>query len=128
MKKTVFALVFMSLMNVISCTKESGNKGVIKEDTAVRQPDSNIDKTTVAGSNDYTYRGLQGVRAKVTFNNSDKDNTLVIKANNKQFELDKKSSENGEVQYERAGIKALVKGDSIIVEQDGNVIPLVWDN
>jgi uncharacterized lipoprotein YehR (DUF1307 family) len=124
MKKAVFILLMGSLA-LVSCKKEEGNKGVIKEETPAAETK---DKALIPGANSYTYRGMEGVRAKVSFNNTDKDNTVSIEANNNKFQLDKKAEINGEVQYERAGIRAIAKGDSLIIQQDGHIIPLAWDN
>ena len=123
MKKFAFAL--LAMIGLASCTKEEGNKGVLKQDQPTTE---NMEKALIPGANTYTYRGLEGVRAKVIFENTEKANTVTIQANNNRFQLDKKSESKGEVQYERAGIKAVAKGDSLIVEQNGNVIPLAWDN
>ena len=126
MKKTVVVLFSIGLFTLQSCSKEAGNKNVIKAED--HSEHANMDKALVPGSNTYTYRGLEGVRAKVIFSNTDTDKSVTIQANNNRFQLDKKSEENGVVHYERAGITAEAKGDSLIIHQDGNEIPLACDN
>lgn len=119
------------------CKKNEGNKSVIvNEETSTSVTDNNgvIDSTTTtstetvvdgnkSGSHSYTYKATDGTRAKVSFENSSKANTISIEANKSKFQLDKKSDGH----YERNGIKATVKGDSVIVEQDNHVIELVRD-
>ena len=126
MKKTILGLLMLGLLTLTACTKESGNKNIVKSETTAEDP--SVDKAHRSGSNTYTYRGLEGYRAKVIFTNLDGENTLTIQANNSRFQLDKKSEDEGEVHYEINGISAISKGDSLIVTQDGNVIPLAWDN
>lgn len=121
MKNSIIAMVAFACMSV-DCKQSEGNKNVIKMET------DNQPKAYIVGSNSYTYRGLDGIRAKVVFNNTDKDKTVMVQANNNRIELDRKSDANGEIHYERAGITAVAKGDSLIITQDGNVIPLKWDN
>ncbi|MBS1573018.1 MAG: hypothetical protein JST62_11525 [Bacteroidetes bacterium] len=125
--KTTYLALLLGTLAITSCSKDGGNKNIIKSETnTTTQP--KVDKALVPGDNSYTYRGLEGVRAKVSFNNTDKDNTVTIQANNNRFQLDKKSESNGEIHYERAGVSAVAKGDSLILTQNGNVIPLAWDN
>ena len=96
MKKVVFAL-FMGSLALFSCKKEDGNKGVLKQELTTGT--ETMDKALIPGANSYTYRGLEGVRAKVSFNNTDKDNTVSIEASNNKFQLDKKAEINGKINF-----------------------------
>lgn len=136
MKKNIL-LIPVLLLLMTGCKKSEGNKNVLVEEnteTTVTNNNGVVDSATTAsketvvdgnksGSNSYTYKATDGTRAKVVFENSDKHNTLSVEANNTKFQLDKKA----DGQYERNGIKATVKGDSVIVEQDNNLIQLVRD-
>lgn len=137
MKKLIFSMLCISVLGLFSCKKSTdGNKSVISEETETKITNQNgkIDSTTTTSlkksingeteeSISYTYKGLDGSRAKATYNNSGKAKTLTVEANGKRFELDKIS---GGI-YQRSGIKAVTKGDSLFITQDGNVIPLVLD-
>jgi major membrane immunogen (membrane-anchored lipoprotein) len=70
-----------------------------------------------------TYRGTDGTRAKVTFTDNSDRSYITIESNNKKVEILKKSPDL----YENESMKALVKGDSVIVTQGKNVIQLVKD-
>jgi len=72
------------------------------------------------GSYSYPYKASDGSRAKATFMNNGRSN--------RKFELDfKNKTQNGEL-YERSGISAESKGDSLIISQDNNEIALVRVN
>lgn len=96
-----------SLFVLVNCNTE-GNKGVLKNETTEES---------------VTYKGMDGSRAKITFENSDSGNTITIIANGKKFQLDKKQ----ENFYERNGVSVEIKGDSATIHQGENVIPLVKD-
>ena len=136
--KKILVLAAAGFLTLTACKKaESGNKNVlVEENTSTEISNNNGVSDTVttsstetvvdgnkSGSNSYTYKGTDGTRAKVIFENSDKSSTLTIQANSNKFQLDKKA----DGQYERNGIKATVKGDSITLDQDNNVIDLVRD-
>ncbi len=133
--KKIVAISGICLLGLVGCKKE-GNTSVIKEniETKVTNDGGIIDTTTTTsieqtvngkkiGTNSYTYKGLDGTRAKITFTNTEKSSTLIIQANKNKYELDKKSDNI----YERNTVKAEIKGDSVIITQDDNVIPLVLD-
>lgn len=80
------------------------------------------------GSYSYPYKASDGSRAKATFMNNGRSKTILIEANNRKFELDfKNKTPEGEL-YERSGISAESKGDSLIISQDNNEIALVRVN
>lgn len=75
---------------------------------------------TQAETVSHAYSALDKTRAKATFTSSPKVNTVTIEANNMKYVLDKK----GENLYERNGVSARIEGDSLFIEQGGQVIPL----
>jgi len=104
MKKIILTSAFLSLL-MISCNKaKNGGNDDRKEETI-------------------SYRASDGSRANVLLVTSSKENTMTIRANNQKFQLDKKS----DTEYERNGVKAEIKGDSLFITQDDMVIPLVKD-
>lgn len=130
---TIFAVSFL-----VSCKKSSdGNKSVIVEEsveTTVNNSNGEIDSSTTkkvtkeidgqkTTEETKTYKASNGSRANVTIINSPKENTMLIKANGTKYQLDKKS----ETLYERNGVSAKLKGDSLFINQDNMVIELVLD-
>lgn len=124
------------LMSTTACKKSTdGNKSVIKEetvDTTVENNNGVIDSSTTTKSveeidgktvteESFGYKASDGSRAKLTILDSEKEKTATIWANNHKFVLDKKADNH----YERNGIHAEIKGDSLFITQDNNVIPLV---
>ncbi len=100
----------LALFALIACNKNSeGNKSVISENVQNEiKEESSI------------YKGLQNTVAKITYTESPDGNTATVEANGKRFILDKKSDSL----YERSGISAKLKGDSVYIIQDDNIIPL----
>ena len=136
MKKSFAGLLCATVLisAATSCKKTAnGNKNILVETTETTvKSDSLIKKerheqlrNSITGNDKeskiYPYRALDGSAAKVTFNNGSAGQ-LTIEAHDNKFELDKKAPGN----YERNGISAKVKGDSLIIVQDGNEIPLVF--
>lgn len=137
----LLAGILLSLMTV-SCKKnESGSKSVISEssssETTVVDNNGKIDsvtnsstETTVNGNQtietSVAYKGLDGTRAKATFSSGKSGKTLVIvSANNQKYQLDFKSKTADGEHYERNGVSANTKGDSLIISQGNTEIPLV---
>ena len=104
MKKIFFATALLSLV-AVSCNKTKTNE-------TNKQTEETI-----------SYKGTDGTRANVLLVNSSTENTMTIRANNQKFQLDKVSDSV----YERNGVKAEIKGDSLFILQDDTVIPLVKD-
>ncbi|MGC4128788.1 MAG: hypothetical protein QM564_04350 [Bergeyella sp.] len=73
----------------------------------------------------YSYIASNKNRANATFTNTKKENTITIKANNQKFQLDRKELTSDGAKYERNGVQAIVKGDSLIILQDNIQIDLV---
>lgn len=138
MKKQIFTAFVLGLV-LMGCNKNSGNKSILIKESETSEVSDNNGKTdsaddshlqeTVNGQTtteeSFLYKGLDKSLAKIIFTNKPKENTITIIANDKKFILDKKGETKGETTYERSGIKAVVKGDSINLIQDQNVIPLV---
>jgi hypothetical protein len=78
-------------------------------------------------SESFTYKGLDGTPAKATFETNKSGKTLTIEANTKKFQLDLADETTYGKIYQRNGVKAVVKGDSINLVQGENVVPLVKD-
>lgn len=139
MKKEIL-IAFCSLALIIGCKKsEDGNKGIISESestqTKITDENGKIDSTTTTSieknidgrkmdTESIPYKAEDGSRAKATFVNTDKSSTIMIEANNKKFQLDRKTLTSEGAVYERKGISAEVKGDSLFITQDNNVIHL----
>ena len=102
MKKTILIVSFFALsFAVVSCNKNEA-KNESKQETV-------------------SYKGTDGTRANATFETTKKGGTVTIIANKGKYELDKIS----DTLYERNGVKAEVKGDSLIIKQGDIEIPLV---
>ncbi len=72
----------------------------------------------------YPYKANDGSRAKATFADNGKSNTIIIEANNQKYVLDfKKATPTGEL-YERNSISAESSEDSLLISQGNNVIHL----
>ncbi len=93
----------MMLFVAMSCGKEGGNKGTLQ-------------KTNTTA----TYLASNGSGAKTTYSNNGKSATLTIEANGTKYQLDEKSPGN----FERNGVSAVQKGDSLIITQGDLIIPL----
>lgn len=71
----------------------------------------------------YVYKATDGTLVKVVYNYQ--ENTMSIRSNNKTFILNKLESKGNETVYEKEDMKATVKKDSLILNQDKNIIELV---
>ncbi len=141
MKKHLIAVLCIISLSAINCKKAEGNKNVITEEnieTKITTKNGELDSTTtlsqkkiidgkVINTTSYTFRATDGSRAKVTFTNAEKSHTIAIEANNHKFQLDQVSASKNSISYERNGIKAVSKGDSLQITQGNNVIELVRD-
>lgn len=135
MKKGIFIAVAMISLSLISCKKsESGNKSVLKSDSSgvILADNGKVDSTVqyqtdVNGKKyvktDYVYKATDGSLVKVVFNYEEK--TMSVRSNNKTFILNKVESKGNETTYEKMDMKATVKGDSLILDQENNIIQLV---
>ena len=142
MRPTFLLLSLPVLSLLLSCKKDQDSKMMKEtyssETTTVDDNGKKDSMTTTSvekeidgdktGSYSYPYKASDGSRAKATFLNNGRSKTILIEANNRKFELDfKNKTQNGEL-YERSGISAESKGDSLIISQDNNEIALVRVN
>ena len=137
MKKGILIVASFITLSLTSCKKnESGNKGIVKSDSTETiladngQVDSNIGyNTDVNGKKsiktDYVYKATDGTLVKVVYNYDPNESNVSITSNKKTFILDKVESTGTETTYEKAEMKATVKGDSLILHQGDNIIQLV---
>jgi hypothetical protein len=135
MKKALVIAGSALILSTVSCKKnEEGNKAVLKTDQsgAVLADNGKVDstiqyETDVNGKKyvktDYVYKATDGSLAKVVFNYEEK--TMSVRSNNKTFILNKVESKGTETVYEKMDMKAMVKGDSLLLDQGNNVIQLV---
>ena len=138
MRKIISAAVVLSL-TVISCKKESGNTGVIKEENkevTVTNNNGVIDSTASSETytkdvngetQEHTYRYVaeDGSSALVKFSNSTKDgNYIAITSNKKTIKVKQKEAWAKGAIYEENGITIKSEGDKVTIEQGGNVIEL----
>jgi len=136
--KKEFLVAFSALTMIIGCKKsESGNKDVVElttSETKVVNENGKSDTITTSSTEktidgrkmnteNIPYKGLDGSRARAIFVNTDKSNTVTIEANNTKFQLDRKELTATGAKYERNGISAELKGDSLIISQDKHIIP-----
>lgn len=115
MKKQIFIILPLVTLMFTACKKNSEHS-------------PSATTSTNSTSESITYKALDGSRAQATFDNDNGKKTITIKANNNKFQLDLVDETHHGSLYERNGVKAIVKGDSISLEQGDNIIPLVKDN
>ena len=137
--RIIFSTVVIVSLTMVSCKKSSeGNKNVLVKETSETSYSDINGKTDSTASFSYqrtengktnreetvVYTGLDNAKAKVTFIDTPNEHTLTIEANKRKFQLDKKESNPLKTTYERNGIKAEEKGDSLYIIQGDNIIPL----
>ncbi|UOU98926.1 hypothetical protein MUU74_02990 [Chryseobacterium daecheongense] len=140
MKKELIIGVSLIVLSLISCGKnESGNKSTIKletSETKVVDNNGTMDTLTSGSSTSIVngnktetkssiYKAVDGTLVKVIFTETPKESTLAITSNKKTFTLPKIKSDPKETIYQKDDMKATVKGDSLILNQDSNIIQLV---
>lgn len=138
MKKGILIATTSVALSLINCRKnESGNKGIVKGDSSeqiILADNGKVDSTIgynvdVNGKKtiktDYVYKATDGSLVKVVYNYDPKESNVSITSNKKTFVLDKVKSTGTETIYEKAEMKATVKGDSLILHQGDNIIELV---
>ncbi|MDO5614588.1 MAG: hypothetical protein Q4G16_00230 [Cruoricaptor ignavus] len=129
MKKTI--LILSATLLVMSCSKNEGNKSVLKEEPAAVT--HSTDSATVedegevqTGNNTYTYRYVaeDGTNAHVTFINDDKGSSISIKSNNKTITLPQTEVWAKGAIYKDHDIEVESKGENLKITQGNNVIEL----
>lgn len=130
-------LIFCLFLITTAC-KNEGNKGVIKSntsETAVTDNNGEVDSITTSDSTtetdgkktektNYVYKATDGTLVKVVFETTPKESTVAITSNKKTFTLQKAEAKGHETIYKKDDMTARVKGDSLFLEQDNNVIEL----
>ena len=135
MIKKGISLLLLSFL-LIGCKKE-GNKGIVKSEETeqvVLADDGKADSTITYNldingkkslKTDYVYKATDGTLVKVVFDYNPEKRTVAITNNKKTFVLEKAEAKTHETVYEKADLKATVKGDSLILHQGKNIIELV---
>lgn len=138
MKKSTLMTAFAAAALLFSCKKNDARPSSesYASETTMTDDNGKIDSATSTSMTtetdgktmetySYPYKASDGSRAKATFTNNGKSRTVTIEANNNKFQLDYKDKTAKGERYERSGIAAETKGDSLIITQDNNVIALV---
>ena len=139
MKKSVLIISSVAFLAIFSCKKSTdGNKNVIVEENVTENVSNNngkvdstysVEKTVKNGDSqfqEYTYRYVadDGSSALVTFKNSDEENTISIKSNNKTITLPQKEAWAKGAIYSDGEIEVKSENDSVIITQGNAVIGL----
>lgn len=138
MKKSILIAASFFAISLIGCKKnESGNKGIVKTENSeqtILADDGKADSTIAYNvdvngkktiKTDYVYKATDGTLVKVVYDYNPEKRTLKVTNNNKTFVLEKSEAKTNETTYEKADMKATVKGDSLIIHQGDNIIELV---
>ena len=136
MKNSVFIASAVILFTIVGCKKSTeGNKSIIVEDSALTsKTDESVKTDSVAvvtesengvKKGEYTdrYVAEDGSSALVTFKNSDKENTISVRSNNKTISAPRKA-DKGEGVYGNYDFEIVSKNDSVIITQGNNIISL----
>ena len=136
MKKSVFIASAVILFTIVGCKKSTeGNKSIIVEDSAVTSKTEEPVKTDSVAvvsesesgvkKGEYTdrYVAEDGSSALVTFKNSDKENTISVRSNNKTISAPRKA-DKGEGVYGNYDFEIVSRNDSVIITQGNNIIGL----
>ena len=136
MKNSVFIASAVILFTIVGCKKSTeGNKSIIVEDSALTsKTDESVKNDGVAAltetggevkAGEYTdrYVAEDGSSALVTFKNSDKENAISVRSNNKTISAPRKA-DKGEGVYGNYDFEIVSKNDSVIITQGNNIISL----
>ena len=118
MKNLTYTIALVVLAINISCKKSTdGNKNILVENTTTT--DSLVTETTKR------YVGEDGTSALVTIKESEKDNTISVRSNNKIIAAALKSKTVDGGIYSNFDFEIVAKGDTVTITQEKNVIVLV---
>lgn len=135
MKKYIWGTVLLCGI-IANCSKqEGGNKAVLVQDetSTILADDGSTDSTVVYQTDisgkksikkDVIYKATDNTLVKVIFDYTPEKRSISIRNSNTTFILDKVSAKPNETVYEKADIKAVVRGDSLIIHQGNNMIEL----
>lgn len=122
MKKRVLAISSLILvLAMVNCKENIGNKGIIEKDNTTK-----IDHGKKYTEETATYKGTDGTSVKVIFTQSANNDFITFENGKTRIQVFGKE-ENGEKFYENNNLKVFVKGDSIIMHQNKNIIEMVKD-
>lgn len=118
MKNLIYTIALVVLAINISCKKSTdGNKNILVENTTTT--DSLVTETTKR------YVGEDGTSALVTIKESEKDNTISVRSNNKIISAALKSKTVDGGIYSNFDFEIVAKGDTVTITQEKNEIVLV---
>ncbi len=118
MKNLTYTIALVVLAINISCKKSTdGNKNILVENTTTT--DSLVTETTKR------YVGEDGTSALVTIKESEKDNTISVRSNNKIISAALKSKTVDGGIYSNFDFEIVAKGDTVTITQEKNEIVLV---
>lgn len=118
MKNLTYTIALVVLAINISCKKSTdGNKNILVENTTTT--DSLVTETTKR------YVGEDGTSALVTIKESEKDNTISVRSNNKIISATLKSKTADGGIYSNFDFEIVAKGDTVTITQEKNEIVLV---
>ena len=118
MQNLIYTIALVVLAINISCKKSTdGNKNILVENTTTT--DSLVTETTKR------YVGEDGTSALVTIKESEKDNTISVRSNNKIISATLKSKTADGGIYSNFDFEIVAKGDTVTITQEKNVIVLV---
>ena len=118
MKNLIYTIVAVVLAINISCKKSTdGNKNILVENS--KTTDSLATETTKR------YVGEDGTSALVTIKESEKDNTISVRSNNKIISAPLKTKTDDGGIYSNFDFEIVAKGDTVTITQEKNVIVLV---
>ena len=118
MKNLIYTIARVDLAINIRCKKSTdGNKNILVENTTTT--DSLVTETTKR------YVGEDGTSALVTIKESEKDNTISVRSNNKIISAALKSKTVDGGIYSNFDFEIVAKGDTVTITQEKNEIVLV---
>jgi hypothetical protein len=119
MKKSLLLTTILGL-GLMSCKKE--NTGSSENATP------KINSLQMDETKSYTFLATNDERANISFQNEGNDYTIIIKANNMMYVLDRKDADTAAIVFERNGVSAKLTKDSLLIMQGDRTIPLVRTN
>ena len=118
MKNLTYTIALVVLAINISCKKSTdGNKNILVKNA--NTTDSLVTETTKR------YVGEDGTSALVTIKESEKDNTISVRSNNKIISAALKSKTADGGIYSNFDFEIVAKGDTVTITQEKNEIVLV---
>lgn len=108
-----------AVLALMACKKEGGNTAVLPQE----KTQTTVNEHAVAETT-YRYVAEDGSSAHVTFGEDDNGQYITIFSNNKTIRI-KHSEQTADAEiYRDHDIVATSKGDTVTIEQEGNIITL----